>query len=50
MHRARMISENIAVNSLDVTLSRLQRQVDFDIDDVDGALAELDRLGQADAS
>jgi hypothetical protein len=46
-----MVSENIAVFGLDATLSRLQTHVDFDIDDVDGAITELDRLhGQADAS
>ena len=43
-----MLRENLQVIGLDATLSLLQRQVDFDIDDVDGAIAELDR--QADAS
>ena len=39
-----MLTETINVNALDATLSLLQRQVDFDRDDVDGAIAELDRL------
>jgi hypothetical protein len=30
--------------ALDATLSMEQRQVDFDRDDVDGAIAELDRM------
>ena len=46
-----MLRESIDVIGLDATLSMMQRQVDFDRDDVDGAIAELDRLhSQADAS
>jgi hypothetical protein len=40
--------ESIHVWALDATLSLAQRAVDFDIDDVDGAIAELDRLHSQD--
>jgi hypothetical protein len=39
-----MLSGSIHVFGLDETLSKLQRDVDFDLDDVDNAIAELDRL------
>jgi hypothetical protein len=46
-----MVTESIHVFGLDATLSLVQRDVDFDLDDMDGAIAELDRLqSQADAS
>jgi hypothetical protein len=46
-----MLTESIHVLGLDATLRLRQRQVHFDRDDVDGAIAELDRLySQADAS
>ena len=46
-----LLLETISVVGLDATLGLLQREFDFDIDDVDGAIAELDRLHQqADAS
>jgi hypothetical protein len=46
-----MLGDSVQVVGLDVTLSLVQRLVDFDIEDVDGATAELDRLhSQADAS
>jgi hypothetical protein len=46
-----MLTEYIGVIGLDATLSRVQREVDFDRDDIDGAIAELDRLqSQADAN
>ena len=42
--------ESIEVMELDTTLTLIQRMVDFDVDDVDAAIAELDRLqSQADA-
>jgi hypothetical protein len=44
-----MLLEAIHVFALDATLRLGQREVDFDHDDVDGAIAELDRLhAQAD--
>jgi hypothetical protein len=43
--------ESITLIELDAGLSLMQRAVDFDVDDVDAAVAELDRVhGQADAS
>ena len=39
-----MLTESIHVVGLDATLSVLQRQVYFDRDDVDRAIAELDRI------
>jgi hypothetical protein len=39
-----MLRDDVHVIGLDATLSKMQRQVDFDIDDVDGATAELDRM------
>ena len=43
--------ESIQVIELDATVTLVQRVVDFDVDDVDGAIAELDRLhSEADAS
>ena len=46
-----MRSDYINVFGFDATLRLLQRQVDFDRDDIDGAIAELDRMHrQADAS
>jgi len=39
-----MQSDYIQVVALDATLTLTQRQVDFDRDDIDGAIAELDRL------
>jgi hypothetical protein len=46
-----MLSETINVIGLDATLSLLQRQVYFDFDDVEGAIAELDRMhSQSEAS
>ena len=45
------LRESILVMALDVTLGLVQRVVEFDLDDVDGAMAELDRLpSRADAS
>ena len=45
-----MLTESIHVFGLDPTLSMLQRDLDFDLDDVDGAIEELDRLqSEADA-
>ena len=45
------LRECIHVMALDVTLRLVQRVVDFDLDDVDGAMAELDRMhSRADAS
>ena len=42
-------TESIQVLELDASLSLLRRMFDFDLDDVDGAIAELDRLhSQAD--
>jgi hypothetical protein len=40
--------ESIHVVALDATLSLAQRAVEFDIDDADGAIAELDRLHSQD--
>ena len=46
-----MLRESIVVQALDATLRLVQRAVDLDIDDVDGAIAELDRMHrQADAN
>jgi hypothetical protein len=46
-----MVRESIVVVGLDATLGRMHRSIEFDVDDVDGAIAELDRLQrQADAS
>ena len=46
-----MLTESIHVVGLDATLSVLQRQVYFDRDDVDRAIAELDRIqSQSEAS
>jgi hypothetical protein len=46
-----MVRENICVVGLDATLRRTHRQVDFDVEDVDRAIAELDRLHrEADAN
>jgi hypothetical protein len=42
-----MMREYIVVVALDATLHRLHRQIIFDRDDVDGAIAELDRLHAA---
>ena len=39
-----MLFESIHVLALDATLSLAQREIDFDLDDIDGAMAELDRL------
>ena len=39
-----MVTESIHVVGLDATLTLVQRDVDFDVDDMDGAIAELDRL------
>jgi hypothetical protein len=39
-----MTTENIQVIGLDPTLTLLQVAIDFDADDVDGAITELDRL------
>ena len=39
-----MLFESIHVLALDAALNLMQRQVDFDREDVDGATAELDRL------
>ena len=44
-------TESIEVLELDASLSLLRRMFDFDHDDVDAAIAELDRLhGQSEAS
>lgn len=43
-----MLLEAIHVLALDATLRLTQREVDFDLDDVDGAIAELDRLHRRD--
>jgi hypothetical protein len=44
------VQDHVMVIGLDVTLTLLQVAIDFDADDVDGAIAELDRLSrQADA-
>ena len=40
----RMVTESIHVFGLDATLSLVQRDIDFDLDDVNGAVAEMDRL------
>ena len=46
-----MLTEFIVVVGADATLRLRQRQVLFDPDDVDGAVAELDRMHrQAEAS
>ena len=46
-----MVGDFIIVIGLGASLSMMQRMVDFDIDDVDGAIAELDRLhGQSETS
>jgi hypothetical protein len=46
-----MLFESIHLLALDATLTLVQRNVDFDIDDIEGANAELDRLQrEADAS
>lgn len=46
-----MLTEYIGVIGLDATLSLMQREVDFDRDDIGGAIAELDRLhSQSEAS
>jgi hypothetical protein len=46
-----MLTESIHVVALDATLSVLQRQIYFDRGDIDGAMAELDRLhSQVDAT
>ena len=39
-----MVVESIKVCGLDATASLVQHDIDFDLDDVDGAIAELDRL------
>lgn len=45
-----MLSDGIMVIGLDANLRLLQRVVDFDIDDVDRAIAELDHLQAEDAA
>ena len=46
-----MISETLHVLGLDPTLRLMQRTVEFDVDDIDAANEELDRLyREADAS
>jgi hypothetical protein len=46
-----MVRESITVIGLDATLRLAHRFIDFDVDDIDGAIAELDRLhSQADAT
>jgi hypothetical protein len=46
-----MTTDAIEVLELDSSLRLVQRVVDFDADDIDGAIAELDRLhGRAEAS
>ena len=46
-----MLIESVHLLALDPNLALVQHVVDFDIDDIDGAIAELDRLhSQADAS
>ena len=45
------VLEAIQMLQLDATVTRVQRAFDFDVDDVDTVIAELDRLhSQADAS
>jgi hypothetical protein len=39
-----MLLEAVHVFALDATLSLAQREIDFDVDEVDAAIAELDRL------
>jgi hypothetical protein len=39
-----MVRESIVVIGLDATLGLMRRSIEFDVDDVDGAIAELDRL------
>jgi hypothetical protein len=39
-----MLLESAHVLALDATLRLAQREIDFDVDDIDGAIAELDRL------
>lgn len=39
-----MVTESIHAFGLDATLSLVQRDIDFDLDDVEGAVAEMDRL------
>jgi hypothetical protein len=46
-----MVSETLHVVGLDPTMRLMQRTIEFDVDDVDGANAELDRLhSQADGT
>jgi hypothetical protein len=46
-----MLLDSIIVIGLDATLSMVQRQVDFNLDDLDRAIAELDLMhSQADTS
>lgn len=44
------IAESIHLLGLDPTLTLVQTVSDYDVDDIDEAIAELDRLSQADAS
>ena len=45
------VLEAIQVLELDATVTRVQRAFDFDVDDVDTVIAELDRLhSQADTN
>jgi hypothetical protein len=44
------VAESIHVIGLDPTLTLVQAASDYDVDDVDEAIAELDRLSQTDAS
>jgi hypothetical protein len=45
-----MVTESLHVFGLDATLRKLQLDLDFDLDDRDGAIAEMERLqSQADA-
>jgi hypothetical protein len=39
-----MVRESISLIEVDETLRRAHRLIDFDVDDVDGAIAELDRM------
>lgn len=45
-----MTTENLHLIGLDATLTLQQAAIDFDAEDIDGAIAELDRLSQSEAS
>ena len=47
-HGNGMLFESIHVLALDATLTLAQHEIDFDLDDVEGAMTELDRLYRED--